>query len=560
MYEDVARDYENGLGLDLICKKYKIGKIKAKSIIKSFGVEIRPKCRYKKYENAIVKDWNIEKYPKEEGYYYVAISKDDGTEFVDCDNRGGHLTKYVRDKFGIEVPTLYDRKRYYQVTGDYWWEQWFRVEKRKLVETKKCPYCDWETNDLGNKSGAFLVHLNKEHGKSVEEYLIEHPEDIEYFKKYSRKLKRENELKKEENYVICPICGEKYMKLTISHIEKFHGVPYDDFKEKYPKIKLTSERMHEQALETVKLGNLTVSKDRFVSKYEKEISKFLAENGVDFEPNRQILIGKEIDILIPEKRLGIEFDGLKWHTEFFGKKSHTYHLEKTLKCNEKGYGLIHIFEDEYVNHKEIVYSKLSHILGLDYSKPKVMGRKCSVKEILKNDAEIFLDKYHIQGFVSATVYLGAFYGNELVCVMSFKNGNIKNPDWELVRYASKDTYRYQGVGSKMFSYFTKKYEPKRVVSFADRRWTVNLDKNLYTNLGFSFDKFTRPDYRYYKDESKSDMKHKRIHKMYFNKKKLCKQYGFAKTMTEKEMALELGYDRIWDCGLIKYVWKEDINN
>lgn len=27
------------------------------------------------------------------------------------------------------------------------------------------------------------------------------------------------------------------------------------------------------------------------------------------------------------------------------------------------------------------------------------------------------------------------------------------------------------------------------------------------------------------------------------------------TMTEHEMAKELGYDRIWDCGLLKYVWK-----
>ena len=28
-------------------------------------------------------------------------------------------------------------------------------------------------------------------------------------------------------------------------------------------------------------------------------------------------------------------------------------------------------------------------------------------------------------------------------------------------------------------------------------------------------------------------------------------------MTETEMAKELGYDRIWDCGLIKYVWKKE---
>jgi hypothetical protein len=27
-------------------------------------------------------------------------------------------------------------------------------------------------------------------------------------------------------------------------------------------------------------------------------------------------------------------------------------------------------------------------------------------------------------------------------------------------------------------------------------------------------------------------------------------------MTETEMVKKLGYDRIWDCGLIKYIWKK----
>lgn len=30
-------------------------------------------------------------------------------------------------------------------------------------------------------------------------------------------------------------------------------------------------------------------------------------------------------------------------------------------------------------------------------------------------------------------------------------------------------------------------------------------------------------------------------------------------MTETEMVKELGYDRIWDCGLIKYIWGYDDN-
>ena len=284
---------------------------------------------------------------------------------------------------------------------------------------------------------------------------------------------------------------------------------------------------------------------------------FLKSHNIEFETNRQILGGKEIDILIPSLKIGIEFDGLKWHTEWFGHKSHSYHLDKTKVCNEHGYALIHIFEDEYVNLKDIVYHKLSHILHLDKDLPKIMGRKCVIKEIYKYEAEEFLNKYHIQGFSSATVYLGAFFNNELYGVMCFKNGNIRNNSWELTRFATNYNFNCIGLGGKLFNYFVNNYNPEKIISFADRRWTVNPYKNFYTNIGFSFDKFNSPDYRYYKDESKNGQKYQRIHKLKMNKKSLSKKYGFPIDMTETEMAKELGYDRIWDCGLIRYVWKRD---
>ena len=63
-----------------------------------------------------------------------------------------------------------------------------------------------------------------------------------------------------------------------------------------------------------------------------------------------------------------------------------------------------------------------------------------------------------------------------------------------------------------------------------------------------------PDYKYYNE--KVD-RYARIHKMKFSKQTLIKKYGFPETMTETEMVKELGYDRIWDCGLIKYVWKKN---
>ena len=47
----------------------------------------------------------------------------------------------------------------------------------------------------------------------------------------------------------------------------------------------------------------------------------------------------------------------------------------------------------------------------------------------------------------------------------------------------------------------------------------------------------------------------RHHKFGFRKKILHNKYGFPLTMTEREMTEKLGYYKIWDCGLIKYIYR-----
>ena len=467
-------------------------------------------------------------------------------------NNGGFLTSHIKREYGVEIPTLYDRRVYYMKTGNYWWEQWFDIIEEKDEEFKiKCPYCDWGTNDEDNKSGAFTHHLTSTHHISIRRHLDKHPEDYFYFKKQAKKIEKENHLENPNNYVICPICGKKMPKITYSHLRSAHKIGMTEFKKVYPEAKIMSNEMLGQIVSEQKNSNLHVSKNRFISSYEKEIGEYLDSIGVEHETNRQILIGKEIDILINSKKIGIEFDGLKYHSEFFGKKNRKYHVNKTELCNEKGYGLIHIFEDEYVNNKDIVLHKLKHILGKDGDLEKICGRKIQVKEIYSNDAKIFLEKYHIQGFYKSSVYIGGFYKDKLIAVMAFKNGNAYNESWELVRFATDYNYIYQGVGSKLFTYFVRNYSPNKVISFADRRWTPWSTNNLYTKLGFNLENITKPDYRYYNEKVE---KYKRFHKMSMSKSILHKKYGYPMTMTELEMARDLGYDRIWDCGLFKYVW------
>jgi hypothetical protein len=287
-----------------------------------------------------------------------------------------------------------------------------------------------------------------------------------------------------------------------------------------------------------------------LSKNENEVYDFIVENlGKEnvIKSERSILEhGSEIDVYIPSLKLGIEYNGCRWHSEQFGKDKY-YHLKKTEECNKKGVSLIHIFEDEYKNKKDIVLSKIRHLIKCD-NQPKIHGRKCEVCQITYQESKGFLDANHIQGSQKATIYLGAKYNNELVGVMTFVK--IKDDEWELNRFATDIKYICQGVGGKLFSYFIKNYNPQIVKSFADRRWTINETNNLYTKLGFVLKETLKPDYRYVIDGY-----YDRIHKFNFRKGTLHKKYGFDLTMTENEMAEQLKAYKIWDCGLYKYVWQ-----
>ena len=54
----------------------------------------------------------------------------------------------------------------------------------------------------------------------------------------------------------------------------------------------------------------------------------------------------EIDIYVPKMHLGIEFDGLYWHSALGGADRMSLHYKTTL-CKDHGILLMHLFEDEW---------------------------------------------------------------------------------------------------------------------------------------------------------------------------------------------------------------------
>jgi len=543
---DIINLYSNqNVGIEKLCERFNVGKVKIKDILKKYEVPIKKRGGQVVIGNSSeIEGGKSSFYKANKGKKLVAICKKTGISYQDINNLSGILTTHIIKEYeDVEIPNnTYQRKKYESINGKKWFEEYFNIVEidDEVFEYKKCPYCDWQTKDIKNLSGQFEIHLKNEHNLTIQEYLTKNSSDKDYFKN----LRIFEDVNK---YVTCCICGKKMLVLSNTHLHK-HNISATEYKLKYGG-KIMNDSLTKKTVEQLfeyNLNGLTKGKP---SKPELEIGELIKNLNIDYRTgDRQLLNGKEIDIIIPDKNIGIEYNGNIHHTQWFGGKDPSYHLNKTTLANSNGYGLIHIFSDEWVNKKDLVLVKIKHLLGVNDG-IKIGGRSCIIKEILTKTKDDFLEKYHIQGKDSSTIKLGGFFNEELVGVMTFKL--IKNGEYELTRFATNYNYITQGLASKILSYFKKKYTPNNIISFADRRWTIDGCSNLYTKLGFKLVKILKPDYKYY---NVNDSKENRYHKFGFRKKILLKKYGniLNSDMTETEMVKIIGYDRIWDCGLFKY--------
>ena len=256
---------------------------------------------------------------------------------------------------------------------------------------------------------------------------------------------------------------------------------------------------------------------------------------------RSLLSPLEVDIYIKEKNLAIEFDGMYWHSEDI--KDKCYHLNKTELCEAKGIQLVHVFEDEWIYKKDIVKSRLKNLLGI-YDKT-VFARKCEVREVSSSESMKFQEENHIQGAIGAKVHLGLFCESQLISLMTFgKSRFSKNAEWELLRFCNKLGYHIPGAAGKLLKHFERNWNPKSLISYADRRWSMG---KLYEALGFKLDHVSKPDYWYIIDGHLES-------RVKYQKHKLQKIFeDFDDSMTEVQIMRQHGYKRIFDSGNKVYI-------
>lgn len=282
---------------------------------------------------------------------------------------------------------------------------------------------------------------------------------------------------------------------------------------------------------------------------ENEVSDFVESLGVKVDRHRKDLLnGLEIDIYIPDKKIGIEFNGTYWHSEEI--KGKTYHLNKTLRAYKKGIHLIHIFEYEWVDEQKRrkILDMLRRMINPS-SNTIVYARKTELREVGSSESTEFLEENHLQGSIKSSINYGLYYNNKLVALMTFGKPRFnKEYQWELHRLAYKNGVIVVGGADRLFKHFIKENNPSSIISYCD---ISKFDGHVYPRLGFkvTLSDITEPNYMWV--DSHTNIALPRYKTM---KHKLLAAGLGTPDMTENDIMESLGYTKVYDCGNLRFTW------
>jgi hypothetical protein len=283
------------------------------------------------------------------------------------------------------------------------------------------------------------------------------------------------------------------------------------------------------------------------SKEETQLSNWLTEIGMNHTRNdRQIFDGKELDILIPDKNLAIEINGLQWHSfhpKYNKPEDRNRHLQKTVMATENGIDLLHFTDWQWNNKRDIVKSIIKSKLGIN---DRLYARQCVIKPVDKTTAKIFLENYHIQGYIFADFTYGLFQNNELKTLVSIGRSRFnKKHNWEVLRTCSLPGITVVGGLSKLMKHISNNHIGS-IISYCDRS---RSNGRGYISAGFTLVGSSDPGYFWTNGNITISRYRTQKHRL----SKLLK--NFDPNQSGSENMFNTGWQRFWDCGNLIFEWK-----
>ena len=401
-------------------------------------------------------------------YYMCGIIK--GSTFKNKDNIIKNILEYLGDDAKKEyisgVKISYIVRKHYFKENLYYYCSSCSSPIEAGVKKKECKSCylKYKRQRANTKRETFVLNNIPEHINFVKGNFNTEDFYNEEYKIFCKKCNKESifVFKSKERILKCPICDEKY---TVVH-------------------KINDE-----------FNNIFKMNDR------KFISPF------------------EIDMISYENKLCIEYNGVMFHS--YGKSEHAkfnklnideyYHLRKTENVQNNGFKLLHIFENEWLNKREVWVSIINSNLGNNtFIDNYDIKETSNVKEFIDENSLTYYD------INKNDIILGAYDSEELIGLMIFRK--IENT-YVIELCCSKNNIDLDF--NKILSFFENLYKCDELIYYINRRYDNCILK------GFDFIENTKP------------------RKYYFN---YDDKLNLIETVESNDVLINNNYRIIFDCG------------
>jgi hypothetical protein len=241
--------------------------------------------------------------------------------------------------------------------------------------------------------------------------------------------------------------------------------------------------------------------------WKQEIHKLLETNQILFEFVQNQTVFEML--FIPQHQLYLHLIEIKIFQE--NDLTNNYFQELSDKFNAQNRRIIHLWEDVWVNKKELVQSRILTMIGVF---ERLNARHCHIERIDLPMAERFLNKNHLQGSVKARFRYGLFLKQQyvekylgfsiydevesldgidfrvshqepsshnpinLLAVATFSGGRLMKVgdrngqrSYELLRFASLRGFAVIGGLDKLLRAFELEHKPDDIMTYADRDWS-----------------------------------------------------------------------------------------
>ena len=264
-----------------------------------------------------------------------------------------------------------------------------------------------------------------------------------------------------------------------------------------------------------------------VSNGEDSLAEFLEGYATVVRNTRKFVKPYEVDILLPNNRLAVEYCGHYWHSDRFKRFHDAYkHRNKLLACRRVGVNLITLFENEWLERRPSVENFLTNKI---FRSPIPLNRV----EVNTIEGIALINEYGLLPATNNQTLVGIHHPATVEALEFMVTGTTVNIIQYVPRFkASKENLEM------MLDKLVETTKARTIEVIIDLRWFTG---NLWRKCGFSLIEEIPPSAYYVKSMKRLDPRS--IDPLTFD--------GYSLSQTLGENMKRLRWAKVYDCGKLR---------